>query len=562
MGGTKIWDYVPGHEFDQEVDLKDIPVWFLAATHCVPPYTPMFGWVWTQTIGYGTRYAAEKLSIPTHKGWQHRIVDGLQFSSVNLVKDKEEIKQREAKFREAMRPYIEDFDGWWRRSAEELLGHYKALRDFDVDACDNMDLMAHFEEALSRLDRMWEIHFLGMYSSGSAFMTFEGLCKDLFGMDDTSPEFHKLMAGFDNKLFQVNRRLWQFGQEAMKAGLADIFLTSEAQEVIPKLEQIQAGREWLKEFREFLWEDGWRAERMTALHAPTWVEDPSLAISKVQGFLKKGGSFDLDETRERLVKEREEATRELMQRVPEEQRDWFLALLTLAQKYQAFSEEHDYYCELYLFALIRRACLAIGRRLVQAGTIDQPDDIFHLMPDEIKRVMPCPEYHDLHHIANRRRAEWEEWQRKELPPPIITSFSSMDEAMKFLIDSGDVIALKIVVGAMPEVKPELGADLYGICGSPGVAEGQARVIFSHEQLHEVQPGEILVAPTTFATWTPIFSLINGAVIDRGGALSHGAIVGREYGIPVVINVFEGTTKIKTGQRIKVDGDRGAVYVLE
>ena len=134
--------------------------------------------------------------------------------------------------------------------------------------------------------------------------------------------------------------------------------------------------------------------------------------------------------------------------------------------------------------------------------------------------------------------------------------------MGVLVQSNDPIALKVVVGAMPEVRPELKADLYGTCGSPGMAEGPARVIMTEDELHMVKEGDILVAATTSPSWTPIFSMIQGVVVDRGASLSHAAIVGREYGIPVVMNVFEGTQKIKSGQRIKVDANLGTVYILD
>jgi phosphoenolpyruvate synthase/pyruvate phosphate dikinase len=81
------------------------------------------------------------------------------------------------------------------------------------------------------------------------------------------------------------------------------------------------------------------------------------------------------------------------------------------------------------------------------------------------------------------------------------------------------------------------------------------------QLDTVQPGEILVAPTTTISWTTIFALVKGVVVDRGGILSHAAVVAREYGIPCVLNTFTSTSKIKTGQRIRVDGTQGAVYIL-
>ena len=73
---------------------------------------------------------------------------------------------------------------------------------------------------------------------------------------------------------------------------------------------------------------------------------------------------------------------------------------------------------------------------------------------------------------------------------------------------------------------------------------------------------ILVSPQTNSTWTPLFGIIKGAVTDAGGTMAHAAIVGREYGIPAVVGTIEGTRKIKTGDRIKVDGNLSAVYVLE
>jgi phosphohistidine swiveling domain-containing protein len=84
---------------------------------------------------------------------------------------------------------------------------------------------------------------------------------------------------------------------------------------------------------------------------------------------------------------------------------------------------------------------------------------------------------------------------------------------------------------------------------------------SPDQLYQVEPGEIVVAPGTSSSWTVVFSVIKGLVSDGGGALSHPVIMAREFGIPCVSGCVEGTQKIKTGQRIRVDGDRGVVYIL-
>jgi phosphoenolpyruvate synthase/pyruvate phosphate dikinase len=119
-----------------------------------------------------------------------------------------------------------------------------------------------------------------------------------------------------------------------------------------------------------------------------------------------------------------------------------------------------------------------------------------------------------------------------------------------------------VVASPPKVKPELKADLYAAATAPGVVEGTARVLLSERDLDQLQPGDILVTVATAVPWTPAFSIISGVVTNAGGGLSHAALVAREYGIPACIGTREATKKIKTGDRIKVDGNLGAVYILE
>jgi pyruvate,water dikinase len=104
--------------------------------------------------------------------------------------------------------------------------------------------------------------------------------------------------------------------------------------------------------------------------------------------------------------------------------------------------------------------------------------------------------------------------------------------------------------------------LAGAGASPGVAEGQARVILRPEELRQVEAGEILVAPTTSTSWTPVFGKIAGAVLDVGGIMSHGAIVAREYGVPAVVGAGTATKRIKTGDRVRVDGSTGLVTILD
>ena len=301
---------------------------------------------------------------------------------------------------------------------------------------------------------------------------------------------------------------------------------------------------------------------MAEINEPIWIEDPSGPIINIQTFLKKGGGFSLEENRAKLAEERAKLEEEILDRVPEEKRAWFQTVMRLAQKAGSISEEHAVYCDLYSQAMIRRCCLGIGRRFVQAGTIEEVDDIFFLTGDEIRFAILAPEFKDLRYIVRKRRQDWEEWCKQPNPPLIARPDVDLQKAMGILISSNDASMMKIAIGRLPEVKPELKADLYGSGGSPGIAEGPARCIMSYEQLGEIQPGDILVAPATTPSWTIAFSLVKGVIVASGGSLAHAAIVGREYGIPVVMNVYDGIFKIKTGQRIKIDGDLGTVYFLD
>jgi phosphohistidine swiveling domain-containing protein len=78
----------------------------------------------------------------------------------------------------------------------------------------------------------------------------------------------------------------------------------------------------------------------------------------------------------------------------------------------------------------------------------------------------------------------------------------------------------------------------------------------------VQSGDILVCPGTNPAWTPVFGVVSGVISDRGGTLSHAAIIGREYGVPTIVNTFEGTAKIKSGQRVRIDANMGAIFILD
>ena len=104
-------------------------------------------------------------------------------------------------------------------------------------------------------------------------------------------------------------------------------------------------------------------------------------------------------------------------------------------------------------------------------------------------------------------------------------------------------------------------EVRGFAASPGVVEGRARVLMSVNDIGQIEAGEILVCPVTAPSWGPVFGKIGAAVSDIGGIMSHAAIVAHEYGMPAVVGTGTATQRIKTGDRLRVDGDEGLVTIL-
>ena len=568
-----VWDMAPGYELVPEVDIPMFHSLFLDGTHSSPPLTPLYNYLWARHCGIGNKWVNTALSLPTCYGWEWRVKDGGLYVAFLVVRDEEEKKQREIKFREAMRPYIEDFNGIWEENKKRLLEIYKPLMEFDPSKASVLDLLHHSWDLDAAHRTMWEIHFFGMQTSYSAWIILEEECKKRFGINDQSAEFQDMMRGFDNEVYKVDKELWLLGKQVVEMGLGDIFRENEPEAIISKLEQEAKGKEWVKTFMDFLQVRGWRMVRMNDLVDPYWLEKPSIPIEVIKDLILGGTVADeeyiLDVKRREFTVKREKAVKEMLDKIPPEDKEWFSSLIKLGQYATVYSEEHDLFCEMSINAIMRRGFLAIGDKLVEGGAIDRPDDVFMLNPWEIESTILLPHMNDLRWVTRRRRADWEGWVSRfekegEWRPPVYTDRpGGLQEAVgEDMLPALDPIAVKIIIGDMPESRPELKADIMGICGCPGEAEGIARVIINYKDLSEFQPGEILVCPGTNPSWTPVFGIAAAIIGDRGGTLSHTAIIGREYGLPTIINSFVACEKIKTGQRIKVDATNGAIYILD
>ena len=549
------------YRFNEEVDLEVTKCWALAISYSIPVRKPFHHWALQFYDIRSFAWAADQLMLPSCKGLSARSIEGLYYVGLRPTTAEEE-KQREPIHRERMKPWIEDFGAIWRgQLIPEMMAHFEHFKNLDLTKLTDFQLLEEFEYYLKVKQRTWEIHFLPMYASFISYREFKMLYQELMGVEDEDNQFKRLMTGFKTKIYEVDRELWRLGDQAVELGLESVFKsTPDDEKLLANLKGSGAGKEWLGDFYKSLHEYCWRTETLLDCCAITWIEKPTLALPVIRGDMAKGGGFTMDEEYNRLVKEREETEKEVLSRVPGAKREWFKTLMKAAQWSGIYSEEHNFTVDCYMPAIGRHILMEIGRRATKAGLLDEPEDITFMVPEEIiTRVLANMETQAARRIVRQRKEEWQGFINRA--PKMVEEHFLVGDSDWFMANaSRDPIMW--VLAAVPKIKPELKADLYGAASAPGVAEGIARVLLDVAQLPELQPGGILVVPSTNPSWHPAFNFVKAAVTDAGGALCHAIIVAREYGLPCVAGTQEATIKIKTGDRIRVDGDNNAVYILE
>ena len=194
-----------------------------------------------------------------------------------------------------------------------------------------------------------------------------------------------------------------------------------------------------------------------------------------------------------------------------------------------------------VMAEMHRQLHAVGAELAKAGSIAAAGDVFFLDFDELRVALRGADLRKL--VAERRRMYDVELRRRHVPRLLLSDGTDVEAAA-----AARTAALSQAAAV---------DRLTGTPASAGTATGKARVILDPVGAH-VEPGEILVAPSTDPGWTPLFMTAGALVMEMGGVISHGAVVAREYGIPAVVGVADATTQLRDGQVVTVDGATGTV----
>jgi pyruvate,water dikinase len=309
-------------------------------------------------------------------------------------------------------------------------------------------------------------------------------------------------------------------------------------------------------FREYLDLVGLRILGGYDLGTPHARDNPALLVRIIRAALGEG-------PRSGRAEAALEATNAVRARVPAAHRDEFDALLQEARLTYRVRDERNFYGDALAAGLLRRAVLEGGRRLCDKGRMIAPEHAVDTTEVELVNLLEGREGPSASELAERVRYRVE--TPIESAPPRLGPPPSPPPAMDFLPPSAarlqrGVELMLVQMFGVHEARPQ-GKTLRGFPASAGAYEGSARVVRDPSELASVKAGEILVTPATSPTFNVVLPLLGALVTERGGALSHAAIVAREYGLPAVVGCRGALETIQTGMRLRVDGRTGELQIL-
>jgi pyruvate,water dikinase len=560
--------------------------WFHDGMHhpeVLYPFDTITNEAWRIALG---QYNSRVFAVPPAYGIEQRIVNGYLYVTPVPVTDEQWIGERVETFMRRAGHYYKNWDALfelWKQKMERVITELKAIEIPTLARLDDEQvviegrgvssgyrLLVAYDMIIENVFLAWQHHFEMLNLGYAAYLNLFQFSKQAFpGIKDET--IAQMVAGADLLFFKPDDELKKLAQLALDLGIADrLRAGGRPEDIVEGLSADEKGRQWVEALEAI--KDPWFYFSNGAgfyHHLRSWIDDLTVPWAAVLGYmdrLERGES--LDRPKQAILDRRERLTSEYRALLPtDEDRATFDQNIGLARTVALYIEDHNFYVEHWHHTLFWNRMREFGDRFVEGGFIDDREDVFYLNRWEVGQALyemvatwasggpPRGPKYWRREITERKRIldALREWNPMPglgpVPPEITEPFTVMlwgittDRVNQWLGDGAS------------------GNQLQGVAGSPGVAEGLARVIVAASQLGEVKEGEILVCPITAPSWGPVFGKIRAAVSDIGGIMSHAAIVSREYGLPAVVGTGRATKVIKTGDRVRVDGDSGVVTVL-
>ncbi|MEM9609757.1 MAG: PEP-utilizing enzyme [Actinomycetota bacterium] len=434
----------------------------------------------------------------------------------------------------------EDAPEWLERHVERLLAERRSEAGERIAALDPAAAWARIQElatetALGPIN----IHLVVSVAAGELHARLAGLLRTA-GIDSGH------VVGLTSGLGEVESTgpavaLWELACSAREHRAVAEVLRDEGLAATQKLiadPSDEPSRRFAALFAEFRVRWGYHGQGEIDPTRLDWSEDPSFPLSQIRSYLaltdEDGPQAQLDAT----ITARRALEDEVRAQLPTELRDGFEATLAAAQHFTRLRELSK---AVWVLAArrLRVPYLALARGLVADGLLDQQDDLSYCLLDEVDQLVGGTPIEDLAERLERRRAQADEASMSALPAFWIGEPPNDAAA---LVDGGALLGI-------------------GVSAGPEPVTGSARHIRSAETglVRDLHPGEVLIAPSTDAPWTPLFVTAGAVIVETGGVLSHSATVAREFGVPCVV-IDGAMDRIPDGAVVTVDGATGTVTI--
>lgn len=539
--------------------------WFYDDLHCPNPISPLYfdigGW-WDCDGRWGDccSYMYQRFGAPIGSKWIAKKIGGYVYSAVvPPVTEADKICSMFDYYTKVMPIYADTFwERWEKEYVPELLKIHQDILDFDFEHRSLPEILIHMEDCLDMQSRAFRIHWIINLAQFQASSNFAAVYEKVMGTMDPV-EIGKINVSPKDRNWDSLKALWEM-KEYVKSipALKELFTTGNAAEIMDKASTTEGGEKLLEMVNAYRKEYGFKAMYTHEYIYKTWYEDPTPIYEAIRSYV--ASDYDFNTEYKTCMDEQKKAIEGLYARVKDPgQLKELKDALELCVKMAPLTPDHHFYIDQGVYSHMRVMFVQIGKAFVRAGLLENPEDIFMLKYDEI-RCAGTSNY-PVKELVKTRRAEMEEarkrhpsewygtateWQVYNEPYKTLWGYPQKFEAMQH----------------EEETKAEISKTVMkGIPGCPGIQEGYAHLVSDPSELDSVKEGEILVCKMTNPAWVVSFSKIAGLVTDTGGALSHPAVVAREFGVPCVVGTRRATQLIKNGDKVRVDGSLGVVEVI-
>jgi phosphohistidine swiveling domain-containing protein len=577
----EVLDQFLGNEdfpIDWKSELEKQLFWVFDDLHCPHPLSPMFYEIggWWLTCDHMFR----RFGTPFAVDWITKNVNGYLYTAAvpadpDIRVDAMEYGNRYGarvpfdhwyganigKYLDAVLPtYGQHFADWWHeRLVPEMERNFAYLEE-QLDRQDEMSLMdlaVLFEDAIDIHDRHWKIHWMLNFAQLSATLNLKAVMEKTRGSVDDGL-LGRLQNSASDRNWDSIEALWRMKEAAARdPELSAAFRFETAGEIVAALERSERGRSFIADrVKPYQKEFGWHAVWSHEFVFPTVYEKIEPVIELVRGYIET--DYDYPKTIGALKADIDAASREIVAGLDGESLAEMRAANETNLKMAPLTPDHHFYIDQGANAHVRLVLVAIGRKLVAAGALDAPDDVVFLRYNELRVLMADPADMDARVLVDARKTERERSYQLR-PKAWIGTATQSQLDFPYLVNWG--FPEKFTRG-QAGAAPAVAGQVKGIGGSPGIVEGTARVVLREDQFDDVRAGDILVCHMTNPAWVVLFTKIAGLVTNAGGLTAHPAVLSREFGIPAVVGTQEATERIGNGDRIRVDGGRGIVEILE